>query len=58
MIAHCPGLFAAGRQVDKMVLNPDLVPMLLEAASLDVPGSMHGRSMLELLRGTAGWRSD
>ena len=58
MIAHCPDLFAAGRQVDEMVLNLDLAPTLLEAASLDVPGSMHGRSMLELLRGTTGWRSD
>ncbi|MBI4873833.1 MAG: sulfatase [Acidobacteria bacterium] len=58
MMAHCPDLFVAGRQVDEMVLNLDVAPTFLAAASAEIPRAMHGRSMLELLRGGAQWRSD
>jgi arylsulfatase A-like enzyme len=44
-----PG-FDGGGRVDRPVSTIDLPPTLLDAAGLDVPGEMQGRSFLPLLR--------
>jgi len=49
MILSCPELFGTtGRRVDKMVLNIDVPPTILEAAGIEAPSSMQGRSFLRL----------
>ncbi|HZT33684.1 MAG TPA: sulfatase [Bryobacteraceae bacterium] len=58
MLAHCPDLFGSGREIDGMALNIDIAPTLLEAASLPLPATFHGRSLLPLLRGTSEWRTE
>jgi arylsulfatase A-like enzyme len=48
---------ARGRIVDKMVLNLDLAPTLLDLAGLPIPAAMQGRSWRPLLiDDTAPWR--
>ncbi len=44
------GVRAPGRTVDDFVSNIDFAPTLLEAAGLEVPAAMTGRSLLPLLR--------
>ena len=52
---HGPG-FIGGGQIQELVSLVDLPPTLLDAAGLQVPEEMQGRSVLPLLRGdTAGW---
>jgi N-acetylglucosamine-6-sulfatase len=58
MLAHCPDLFDRGRRETGLALNLDIGPTLLDAASVRVPPSMHGRSLLHLLRGGSDWRSE
>jgi N-acetylglucosamine-6-sulfatase len=58
MIAHCPDLFQGGRQVDGMALNIDICPTMLDAAGAVSPPTVHGRSLLPLLRGTSDWRTE
>ena len=45
-----PG-FDGGRNVDRVTSTVDLPPTLLDAAGLDVPGSMHGESLLPYVHG-------
>lgn len=53
-----PG-FAGGRVLDAPVSTLDLPPTLLDAAGLDVPEEMHGRSFLPLVRDPgADWPED
>ncbi|MCJ7685821.1 MAG: sulfatase-like hydrolase/transferase, partial [Desulfobacteraceae bacterium] len=50
-IVRAPGLVSdPGRRADQMVLNIDLAPTLLEAAGLPVPATMHGKSILPILK--------
>ncbi|MFN0121809.1 MAG: sulfatase [Blastocatellia bacterium] len=57
MIAHCPELIKGGTVVPQMVANIDIAPTLLEAAGLEHPRSMDGRSFLPLARGQSiAWR--
>ncbi len=50
-----PG-FDGGGQIRQLVSLVDLPPTLLDAAGLDVPDTMQGRSVLPLVRGqTQGW---
>jgi N-acetylglucosamine-6-sulfatase len=59
MIAHCPALFGGGTRPEGMALNIDIGPTFLDAAGVPAPRSMHGRSLLPLLRGARdGWRTD
>jgi len=58
MVAHCPDLFSGGRRVDAMALNIDIAPTLLEAAGAPAPATVHGRSLLPLIRGTDRWRKE
>jgi N-acetylglucosamine-6-sulfatase len=58
MLAWAPGLIAPGSAVDRMVLNIDIAPTLLEVAGVRETRQMDGRSFLPLLRGAKadGWR--
>lgn len=59
MIAHCPALVGAGTKPEGMALNIDIGPTFLDAAGAPIPATMHGRSLLPLLRGSReGWRND
>lgn len=59
MFAHCPDLFQGGRAVDGMALGMDVCPTMLEAAGAAIPSTVHGRSLLPLLKGNAAnWRTE
>lgn len=58
MLAHCPDLIRPGTRINEVVANIDVAPTLLEAAGLQAPTYMDGRSFLPLLRGrTMPWRT-
>ncbi|SDP79866.1 sulfatase-like hydrolase/transferase [Desulforhopalus singaporensis] len=48
MAVRWPSQFPAGRVSDRLVSNMDVTATMLEAAGLEVPTSMHSRSMLPL----------
>jgi len=55
MIVAGPG--TAARVDERLVLNVDLAPTMLDLAGLSVPESMHGRSLVPLLKGKkTDWR--
>jgi arylsulfatase A-like enzyme len=58
-LVRWPKHIKAGTANDKMILNVDFAPTLLEAAGLKVPSDMQGRSILPLLRGQPpkDWRT-
>src|SRR5690606_37229055 len=57
MLMRCPDLFSPGTAVEQVVANIDVAPTILEAAGLDAPGHMDGRSFLRLARGEqVEWR--
>jgi len=59
LFAHCPDLFDGGRTVDRMALNLDIGPTLLDAAGLAPPPSFHGRPLLPLLQDRSlEWRNE
>lgn len=51
MMMHCPELIRPGTRISQMVANIDVAPTILEAAGLEYPRSMDGRSFLPLRRG-------
>ena len=53
MLARHPKLIKAGTRVEKMALNVDLAPTILEYAGVDLPKKpkMDGHSLLPLLKG-------
>ena len=53
LIMSWPGHFKAGLRSNALVELTDIVPTLLETAGLAIPETMHGRSLLPLLTGTA-----
>ncbi len=54
LIVRQPGVVPAGRRCDAMISNVDLCPTLLEAAGIEPPGNLDGRSFGEQLRGAGG----
>jgi arylsulfatase A-like enzyme len=60
MMVRYPPEIPAGGQSEKMVLNLDIAPTLLDLAGIPIPASMQGRSMLPLMkgRGDVPWRTD
>jgi arylsulfatase A-like enzyme len=55
----CGGPFESGGQIRQLVSLIDLPPTLLDAAGIDVPEVMQGRSILPLLRNPrAQWHDD
>lgn len=58
MLVRYPGVVAAGAVTDRMVLNIDLAPTLLDLAGVAIPAQMQGRSWRPLLEGKkTDWRS-
>ncbi len=59
LIARYPRLIKPGSTSDKMTINVDIAPTILDLAGVEVPKTMHGRSWVPILRGAAGeWRKD
>lgn len=57
MMMQCPNLFEGGKVVEAMIGNIDVGPTILQAAGLQTPGYMDGRSFLELPHGKPeSWR--
>lgn len=53
MIFTWPGRIAAGQVSGALVELVDIAPTLLEAAGIDIPWTMQGRSLLPILQGRA-----
>jgi N-acetylglucosamine-6-sulfatase len=51
LLAHCPQLIRPGSDTQRIALNIDVAPTLLDAAGAPIPGSVQGASLLPLLRG-------
>jgi len=51
MIVHCPEIVPAGRRSQRVVLNVDIAPSILDAAGLASPKKVQGASFLPLARG-------
>jgi arylsulfatase A-like enzyme len=53
-----PGVVAPGQRIDDMIQNIDYAPTFLDAAGVDVPADMDGRSLLPILTGETptDWR--
>ena len=61
LIVHDPRRPAGERGLrrEEMTLNIDIAPTLLDAAGVDAPPQMQGRSLYRLLEGkSAGWRQE
>ena len=58
-IAHCPALTEGGKIKEKLVLNMDIAPTLLDAAQVPIPSNMQGQSFLPLIKSEpAEWRTE
>jgi arylsulfatase A-like enzyme len=53
LVLSWPGRFAAGQVSEALVELVDVAPTLLDAAGLEVPDPMQGRSLLPILQGRA-----
>ncbi|MBW2715889.1 MAG: sulfatase [Deltaproteobacteria bacterium] len=58
LLVRYPPLTKAGTTIDKLVLNVDLAPTLLDLAGVKAPDEMQGRSLVPLLAGNeTEWRT-
>lgn len=57
-ILRIPGITGTGDRLDALASNIDLLPTLLEAASIPLPQGLDGRSLLPLLRGKSATHRD
>lgn len=59
LLVRYPKRVRAGTLPERMALNVDIAPTVLELAGVPVPREMHGRSLVPLLTGAAAdWRAD
>jgi len=57
MLMQCPELFKGGTVVESVVANIDIAPTILEAAGLQAPKNMAGKSFIWLAQGEeTEWR--
>ena len=58
LIVHWPGVTEPGSTCEALVQNIDMAPTFLEMAGVNSPASMHGESLVPLLRGQSpeNWR--
>lgn len=57
MLVQCPELFQGGASANGVVANIDIAPTILQAAGLQPPQAMAGRSFLALAKGEkVAWR--
>jgi N-acetylglucosamine-6-sulfatase len=57
LIVHCPERVPGGRRSQRLVLNVDIVPTILDAAGLPIPQSVQGASFLPVACGESiPWR--
>jgi len=57
MLMQCPELFKGGQTINQVVANVDVAPTILEAAGLQTPKQMVGKSILPLAEGRqTAWR--
>ncbi len=57
LLAHCPSMIDPGQRTDRIGLNIDIGPTILNAAGLDIPETMQGDSFLPILQGEdPDWR--
>jgi arylsulfatase A-like enzyme len=59
LLVRWPAAVEAGATSDALALNVDFAPTFLDAAGLEVPAEMQGRSLLPIFRGAApaDWRT-
>ncbi|HEX4945669.1 MAG TPA: sulfatase [Blastocatellia bacterium] len=59
MLVHCPELTqGGGKKLKQVIANIDITPTFLEAAGLQAPKNLDGKSFLPLLKGeTVPWRN-
>lgn len=57
-LVRWPGEIPPGTTTSSLTQNIDIAPTMLDAAGIDVPGDMHGASMIPVLRGDTpqDWR--
>ncbi|MBN2329408.1 MAG: sulfatase [Candidatus Omnitrophica bacterium] len=57
-LAHCPNMIKPGGKTDRIALNIDICPTILDAAGVQIPDSVQGASFLPILRGEENppWR--
>lgn len=60
LLIRYPKLIQAGTVVEKMALDLDLAPTILELAGVEVPKEMQGKSLVPFLKGSEppSWRTD
>ncbi len=51
MIVHCPEIVPANRRTQRLVLNIDVCPTILDAAGVSIPDTVQGMSFLPVARG-------
>ena len=58
LVVRYPRMIPGGRVEDRMVLNVDYAPTILDFAGVPIPASMQGESLRPMLEGAAtpGWR--
>lgn len=58
LVACCPGRAPSGIVTDRLVMNVDICPTILDAAGIDMPETVQGQSLMPLLRDEPiDWRS-
>jgi arylsulfatase A-like enzyme len=60
LLVRYPKIIQAGSVVEKMALNLDLAPTILELAEVEIPQQMQGKSLVPFLKGSEppSWRKD
>ena len=60
LMVHYPRMVQAGGTCDKMALNVDIAPTMLELAGVTAPDGLHGQSLVPFLKGHQpdNWRKD